>query len=121
MGIECDVGILIGTNQRIRKIEDPESTLDAFGDSGLMFQSMGAKIMAALTRLLKGELNRRIQQEIHTEAKTGKQLKGRQALWVIYRYYATKDTVGVVYGIPDLMEVKWAGDKKSESFLSRPY
>jgi hypothetical protein len=44
----------------IRKIEDPESTFDAFGDSGLMFQSMDAKIMAALTRLLKGELNRRI-------------------------------------------------------------
>ena len=102
----------------IRKVEAPDSTFEEFGDSGLMFQSIDAKIMAALTRLLKGELNRRVQQEINTAAKAGKQLKGRQALWIIYRYYATKDTVGVVYGIPDLMEVKWAGDKKSESFLN---
>ena len=83
-----------------------------------MFESIDAKIMAALTRLLKGELNRRVQQEINTAAKVGKQLKGRQALWVICRYYATKDMVGVVYGIPDLMEVKWAGDEKAGGFLN---
>ena len=102
----------------IRRVEAPDSMFEAMADSGPLFESMDAKIMAALTRLLKGELNRRVQQEINTAAKAGHQLKGRQALWVICRYYATKDMVGVVYGIPDLMEVKWVNDKKAESFLN---
>ncbi len=44
-------------------------------------------------------------------------MKGRQALWIVYRHYDITEEAGVVYDFVDLMWLKWAGDDNMQLFL----
>ena len=46
-------------------------------------------------------------------------LRGRQALLIVYQFYAINATLGAAYSIVDLVGVTWMGDGKIEMFLDR--
>ena len=52
-----------------------------------MFPPLDAKLNAALARITTGELGRRINRHKEKHALSGRYLKGRQVLWLIFEFY----------------------------------
>ena len=96
-----------------QQVESPSATMDGLGVSGFKFQRIDLKLKAALAKIAHGDLGRQLTQATEDEAKRGRPLKGRQAL-----YFEINEEAGVIYSIMDLMAVRWLGDEKIETFLN---
>jgi hypothetical protein len=80
------------------------------------FDSLDAKLAAALTSTVSGELGRRIAMAVENEAMRHRMLKGRQILWMIHDHHKLDEERGALYDFTDLMSVKLKGDSQLESF-----
>ena len=93
----------------------PDALLEDFQDSA-GFDSLDAKLAAALTSNVSGELGRRVTMAVEIEARQGRMLKGRQILWLTHDHHKLDAERGALYDFTDLMSVKLKGDSNLESF-----
>jgi hypothetical protein len=100
----------------ILQAEKATATLRSLADSR-RFDSLDAKLAAALTEVASGELGRRINLAVELEASKGKMLKGRQILWMVHDHHKLDEERGALYNFQDLMSVKLRGDANLESFM----
>ena len=66
--------------------ELPTATFDGLRDSE-GFDSLDAKLAAALQKLATGELGRKITLETENQALKGRMINGRQILWLVHDYH----------------------------------
>jgi hypothetical protein len=86
----------------IVETEDPAATYVQFADSA-GYDSLDAKLAAALTSVASGELGRRITLAVELEAAKAKMLKGRQILWMIHDIHRLDEERGALYDFQDLV------------------
>jgi hypothetical protein len=86
------------------------------GSSGAGFDSIDAKLNAAVSEIAKGELGRKLTHETEKLGKAGRMMKGRQALSIIYEHFRTSEEAGALHDSDDLMNVNMNGDKL-EAFI----
>ena len=99
----------------IIEVEKPGATYAAMANVG-DFESLDGKLSAALTKVMTGELGRKVNQVKETGTKDGVLVRGRQVLWLVYDHYRINDELGLIYDFRDLNSVKMRGDSL-ESFL----
>ncbi len=90
-------------------VERPETTFDSLGESGA-FASLDAKLAAALSKILQGELARQVNIRKEKMASTGRLMKGRQILWLLYQHFKISQAEGSLLEFQDLLNVKLQGD-----------
>ena len=100
----------------IVEVEKPGATYEAMANVG-QFESLDGKLSAALTKIMTGELGRKVNQIKETGTKEGILVRGRQVLWLVYDHYRINDELGLIYDFRDLNSVKMRGDSL-ESFLN---
>ena len=100
----------------ISVVDRREVTLVHLGNSGVGFESIDAKLNAAVSKIAKGELGRKLTHETEKLGKIGKMMKGRQALSIIYEHFRTSEEAGALHDLDDLMNVNMNGDKL-EAFI----
>ena len=72
-------------------------------------------LFPALMKLnLPTQLRLDINQHELTAMKNGTSISGRQVIYLIYQWFATDEYMSTVYGLHDLTELLWMGDKPSE-------
>ena len=93
----------------IKLVEDKEVRFEDLRDSG-EFLTLDTKLGSAISEVAKGELGRRLTLATEWEDKEGNNVTGRQLLKVVYEYYKTDESAGILYDLSDLMSVKIKGD-----------
>jgi hypothetical protein len=102
--------------QWILRTEMAGSTMEALADSE-GYESLDNKLAAALMRVTKGGLGRKLSFLAETFAREGRPLTGRQCLFVIYGNYKVDEAAGALFNLQDLISVKYLGDSQMEVFL----
>ena len=102
----------------VQRVEGEGTRHEEFEESGSGFETLDRKLAAALIRVTKGELSRRINLESQKANSRGKVLKGRQVYWMILNTFKTNPNMGVVYGVRDISKVQWLGDDKLETLFT---
>ena len=74
------------------------------------FLTLDTKILAALTKVAKGELSRQVLTFKETEAVHGRAVRGRQVLLMFDQYFKTNEEVGSLYSVEDLLKVTLHSD-----------
>ena len=74
------------------------------------FLTLDTKILAALTKVAKGELSRQVLTFKETEAVQGRAVRGRQVLLMFDQYFKTNEEVGSLYSVEDLLKVTLHSD-----------
>ena len=77
------------------------------------FLALDTKLLAALTKVAKGELARQILNFKEGEAGFGRAVRGRQILYLLDQYFKTNEEVGSLYSAEDLLKVNLLGDDLS--------
>ena len=95
--------------------EQPDALFEDFQDSA-GFDSLDAKLAAALTSNVGGEVGLRVTMAVEIEARQGRMLKGRQILRLIHDHHKLHAERGALYDFTDLMSMKLKGDSSLESF-----
>ena len=101
----------------IMKVEREGITVEELGDSEA-FPSLDAKLAAALSRTLQGDLAQQVNLVKERHAGDGKFLKGRQILWYIHRHFKVSEADGALLDFDDLLHVQLHGDDL-RSFMTR--
>ena len=101
----------------IREVEKDGVTFESLQRSGSKYESLDQKLAAAPATMVHPEISRHIVQASEVATQTDRVLRGRRALFIAYRYYATNATLGAAYCIADLVAVTWMGDNKIEQSL----
>ena len=80
------------------------------------FTRLDRKLGTALSKILKGELGRRIDVEEQRALRERQCLLfGRQELFMMYDSFRTDESMARCYTIHDLCSVKWLGDNQLEA------
>jgi len=101
----------------IRAVEKEGAKTEDFANSGKGFETLDRKMCVALVGTVKGEMVRTLEllknkmMEEH-----GQILRGRQVLREIYKQLATSANTRNMFSMKEIMELKWFGDDKMESF-----
>jgi len=100
--------------------ESPSSSFESLATSGTGFESLDAKLAAAMTKLSHGELGRLFSLATEHErlADPPRMIKGRQLLWTVHDYHKFDEEVGAIMDIKDLMSIKLRGDAGLETFMN---
>ena len=78
-------------------------------DPGI-FLTLDTKILAALTKVAKGELARQVLNFKESEAVAGRAVRGRQVLFMFEQHFKTNEAAGSLYSVEDLLKVALLGD-----------
>ena len=89
-----------------------ESTLESLRDTG-KFLTLDTKLLAALSKIVKGELGRRILNHKEVEASKGHAVRGRQVLLMFEQFFKTNEEAGSLYSVEDLLKVTLNSDDLS--------
>ena len=100
-------------------VEADDVTYDALSTTPAKFETLDAKLSAALTEICKGELGRKITLKTEEEAKARRLIRGRQILWLVYEDYRLNEEAGALHEITDLMKVTLRKDQNKIEHLSR--
>ena len=116
----------IATRQAVRAASDrPDEAFDWIlavydrhaGHSSLRdpgkFVTLDTKLLAALTKVAKGELARQILNFKETEAGERRAVRGRQVLYLFDQHFKTNEEVGSLYSVEDLLKVNLLQDDLS--------
>ena len=87
------------------EVERNEEIFDILGTSGSKYMNFDIKLATEVIRVVTGDLQREIIQESNRLAQTGKLLRGRQALWMVHRWFRIAAEAGMLYDLADLMKV----------------
>ena len=77
------------------------------------FVTLDTKLLAALTKVAKGELARQILNFKETEAGERRAVRGRQVLYLLDQHFKTNEEVGSLYSVEDLLKVNLLQDDLS--------
>ena len=77
------------------------------------FLTLDTKLLAALTKVARGELSREILIFKETEATKSRAVRGRQVLYLFDQYFKTNEEVGSLYSVEDLLKVRLINDDLS--------
>ena len=77
------------------------------------FVTLDTKLLAALTKVAKGELARQILNFKETEAGERRAVRGRQVLYLFDQHFKTNEEVGSLYSVEDLLKVNLLQDDLS--------
>ena len=103
----------------LRNVELSGTTFESLAHPEPKWRNVVAMLAAALTRILLGEIGRKVNLEIDKWAKKGVMVNGLQILWLIYRHYDLEEGLGAVYDIEDLMSLSLSGGERGlESFIT---
>jgi len=61
-------------------------------------------------KIVRGELGRRVNQQVENEARAGRMMTGRQCLFMIYDHLKIDEEAGSLFDLSDLMCVQLEGD-----------
>ena len=101
----------------LMEVEDDSASHASLADPG-KFTTLDLKLMAAINKVAKDKLGREITEAADEERKVHRrQLRGRQALLIIYKWYSVNDRLKQVYKLTDLMKVKCNGDHELADFI----
>jgi hypothetical protein len=89
------------------------------GETATKFETLDAKLSAALSEICRGELGRKITLKTEEEAKSTRLIRGRQILWMVYEDYRLNEEAGALHEITDLMKVTLRKDQNKIEHLSR--
>ena len=103
----------------IMKVEDADATYEKLNDTPKKFETLDAKLTAALTELCKGELGRKVTLKTEEEAKARRLIRGRQILWMIYEEFRINEEAGSLNDITDLMKVVLRKDQSKIDHLAK--
>jgi hypothetical protein len=103
----------------IMKVEATDVTYNDLSQCPKTFETLDAKLSAALMLICKGELGRKITLRTEEEAKAMKLIRGRQILWMVYEEYRINEEAGSLNDITDLMKVKMGRDQSKVDQLAR--
>jgi len=93
------------------KVEKPKMTFERLEKCPREFARLDRKHGAALARILKGELGRRVDvQQARTLRERQYLLSGRQMLFMMYESFRTDESMARCFTIHDLCSVRWLGD-----------
>jgi hypothetical protein len=105
--------------QWVLEAEDAEATYEKLHDCPKKFDTLDAKLAAALTHICKGELSRKVTLKTEEEAKAKRLIRGRQILWLVYEDYRINEEAGSLMNLSDLMKVVLRKDQSKIEHLSR--
>ena len=88
---------------------DKDITHDKLRDPG-KFLTLDTKLLAALTKVAKGELARQILNFKESEAANKRAVRGRQVLYMFNQHFKTNEEVGSLYSVEDLLKVSLIQD-----------
>jgi hypothetical protein len=103
----------------IRMVEDDNVTYEMLNETPAKFETLDAKLCAALSEVCKGEIGRKITLKTEEEAKARRLIRGRQVLWMIYEDFRINEEAGALHDITDLMKVTLKRDQTKIENLSR--
>ena len=98
--------------QWLLEVYSRDANVEFLRDTG-KFLALGAKLLDALSRIVKGELARRILNHKEVEASKGNGVRGRQVLFMFEQFFKTNEEVGSLYSVEDLLQVTLNGDDLS--------
>ena len=67
--------------------------------------TIDTKLLAALSKVVKGELGCRILNHKEVEASKGHAVRGRQVLLMFEQFFTTNEGAGSLYSVEDLLKV----------------
>jgi predicted nucleic acid-binding Zn-ribbon protein len=105
--------------QWVLEAEDAEATYEKLHDCPKKFDTLDAKLAAALTNICKGELSRKVILKTEEEAKAKRLIRGRQILWLVYEDYRINEEAGSLTDLSDLMKVVLRKDQSKTEHLFR--
>jgi len=82
------------------------------------FDTLDAKLAAALSEICTSELGRKVTLKTEQEAKAGRMICGRQVLWIVYEEYRVNEEAGALRDITDLVKVTLKRDQCKVDHLS---
>ena len=83
---------------------------------------LDTKISAEIDKILSGEFRKQVQIQETALSNSGKMIKGRQVLWLIYRHFKLSDEDGAMLEWDELVNVHLKGkDCRCISILSRSF
>ena len=98
--------------QWLLHVYSKEATLESLRDTG-KFLTLDTKLLAALSKIVKGELGRRILNHKEVEASKGHAVRGRQVLLMFEQFFKTNEDAGSLYSVEDLLKVTLNSDDLS--------
>ena len=97
----------------VQEVYEKTATNEALRITG-KFITLDTKILNALSRVAKGELNRQIINYKESEAAAGRAVRGRQVLFMFEQFFKTNEAAaGSLYSVEDLLKVKLTRDDLS--------
>ena len=97
--------------------EDKAKLCSELADPG-KFRTLDTKLLAALTKVAKGELSQQILNYRESEALQGRIVRGRQVLLMFEVHFKTSEEAGALYGTEDLLKISLDSDDL-KSFLRK--
>ena len=101
----------------ILEVESPSTTYEGLGSSG-MFPTLDSKLAVAISKISSGEFARRLGNLEEQSAESGRLVRGRQMLHMMYAEYALSTTGNIAFTLRDLFGLRLAGHDKLPAFLS---
>ena len=99
----------------ILEVYDKNASHEKLREPG-KFVTLDTKLLAALSKVAKGDLGRHILNFKETEAAQKRSVRGRQVLYLFEQHFKTNEEVGSLYSVEDLLKVNMVGDDLT-SFL----
>ena len=96
----------------VQEVYEKTATSDALRTTG-KFITLDTKILNALSRVAKGELNRQIINYKESEAAAGRAVLRRQVLFMFEQFFKTNEAAGSLHSVEDLLKVKLVRDDLS--------
>ena len=100
----------------ILEVQKKDTAFESLGDSGI-FASLDVKLAAAITKIAKAEVERKLSRLADELAKDGRLLKGRQCLFVLYEQFKLDEAAGAIFSLADLLSVQYRGDADLATFM----
>ncbi|CAE7466628.1 unnamed protein product, partial [Symbiodinium sp. CCMP2456] len=96
----------------VMRAYDQDANHQTLRDPG-KFLTLDTKLLAALTKIARGELAREVLIFKETEASNHRAVRGRQVLYLFDQYFKTNEEVGSLYSVEDLLKVRLLNDDLS--------
>jgi hypothetical protein len=102
-------------------IEKKDATFESMGVDVKRWRSFDQKLKSAINKIVPREtsLQRKIMQANEEAVQKNRLLKGRQAMWLVYRQYDVNESLGSLFSLQDLLNVEYTGDHHLQRFRDR--
>jgi hypothetical protein len=86
-------------------VESQDITFELLAESE-GFATLDSKLAAAVLKVAKGEIGRKLSRLAEVAAREGRPLKGHQCLFVVYEHYKMDEAAGTLFNLSNLITVK---------------